>query len=125
MNKANPPPLQIPQTTREMTIFLRALVETVRQLWLRTGGGDDFIARLESECLFDVGIKGAELAEIQSQIQHLHVIVASLDRLLCDAEQIKQQLSDLQAQIPDAQLAYAEVLKLSERVSAIENGYDP
>lgn len=62
------------------------LSPTVNYIWRylydlreRTGGDSDTIASLEDSALYDVGIKGAEIAEIQKHIEELRIQLAFLD----------------------------------------------
>lgn len=107
---------------REVFAFITQLKDVVYQLWMRTGGGDDSISRIESETLFDVGIKGAEIAEIAKQQEAFMVVMSALDRLTCEAEEFRSQISDLQAQITESEMLRAEIIELTNRVSDLENG---
>lgn len=62
------------------------LAPTIQYVWRylydlreRTGGDDDAVAALEDSALYDVGIKGAEIAEIIKQIEELRIQLAFLD----------------------------------------------
>ncbi len=48
-------------------------------LWQRTGGGNDAISDIEDSALYDVGIKGAEIAEINKQLEELKLQIAFQD----------------------------------------------
>ena len=80
MNKVNPPPsLRIPATLltqQDTRVYFEQINRILFQLWTRTGGGDDIVATLEDSALYDVGIKGAEIAELIKQVEELRVLMA-------------------------------------------------
>lgn len=78
--KVNPPPsLRIPPTlavNQDTRVYLEQVNRILFQLWQRTGGGTDAIADVEDSALYDVGIKGAEIAEITKALDDLRVQMA-------------------------------------------------
>ena len=105
---------------------------TVQYLWRylydlreRTGGDDDAIATLEDSALYDVGIKGAEIAEMLKQIEELRIqndMLLGIIHGLQDS--MSKQISSLEAQ-DNSLILLAEITELRKRIEAIENGYDP
>jgi len=111
-------------------------------LWSRTGGGNDAVSDLQDSALYDVGIKGAEIAEIVKQLEELRIQltiaetalanVAAMTAIVQDmanqfhieAQQTTQKIDDIAYQ-DNAPLLFAELADLRKRVEAIENGYDP
>ncbi len=83
MSKVNPPPsLRIPPTLAQLQdtrVYFEQINRILFQLWTRTGGGNDTVSDLEDSALYDVGIKGAEIAEIIKQIEELRVQIAFSD----------------------------------------------
>lgn len=88
--KVNPPPsLRIPPTlavNQDTRVYLEQVNRILFQLWQRTGGGTDAIADVEDSALYDVGIKGAEIAEITKALDDLRVQIAFLDSPAPEAE---------------------------------------
>lgn len=109
----------------EIGPFVRELLSQLRQLRDRTGGDDDSVSRLENETLFDVGIRGGDIAELQSKAEELQILAAATDGLRCQMLEIQKALQDIQTQITDSYLILSELSDLRQRVEAIENGNTP
>lgn len=133
------------------------LAPTIQYIWRylydlreRTGGGDDAIAALEDSALYDVGIKGAEIAEIQKQIEELKIQhdilvgiiyglqdalskqIASVEvqdnslQVLTEIGELRKRLDEIEVGgIAENSVTLAEITELRKRIEAIENGYDP
>ena len=83
--------IPIPQkwlTDPELSATVQYLWKFLYDMWSRTGGGNDAIANLEDSALYDVGIKGAEIAEIMKALDDLRIQIAfteGADRALIEA----------------------------------------
>lgn len=125
------------------------LAPTVNYLWRylydlreRTGGGNDAISSLEDSALYDVGIKGAEIAEIIKQIEELKVNFTIIETALANLSVMSSILQDMANQMTiealeaqsavseishqdNSPLILAELHDLRKRIEAIERGYEP
>lgn len=125
----------------ELTATVQYLWRFLYDLWSRTGGGNDAVSDLQDSALYDVGIKGAEIAEIVKQLEELRIQltiaetalanVAAMTAIVQDmanqfhieAQQTTQKIDDIAYQ-DNAPLLFAELADLRKRVEAIENGND-
>lgn len=76
--------IPIPQkwlTDPELSATVQYLWKFLYDMWSRTGGGNDAIANLEDSALYDVGIKGAEIAEITKALDDLRIQIALTEPL--------------------------------------------
>lgn len=88
--------IPIPQkwlTDPDLAPTVQYLWRFLYDLWRRTGGGDDAIASVEDSALYDVGIKGAEIAEITKDLGNIRAQMAFLDAP--DVSEITKAIDDL------------------------------
>lgn len=74
MNRVNPPPLRLPQSLtadRDTLAFFAQLKDVVYQLWVRTGGGDDYLSNLSYHVEAEDSRKFPELRNLTKRLNQL------------------------------------------------------
>lgn len=128
---------------KELAPTVQYLWKFLYDIWKRTGGGNDAIAEIGDSTLYDVGIKGAEIAEILKQLEELRVQFTIIENALAhvslmssilqditnqthiESQQNTQKVADELIYQDNTPLLLAELSDLRKRVEAIERGYDP
>lgn len=119
--------IPIPQkwlTDPDLAPTVQYLWRFLYDMWLRSGGGNDALSNLEDSALYDVGIKGAEIAEITKQIEELRIqseiIISSVSAM---HDSLSKQIAAIEA-MDNTLLLMAEITEIRKRLEALENGND-